>query len=448
MDTANSNDFAFVQYMQAVRHSNDLLTAHQEGRVDIERVLIACIIFICYENLAGNYRAANMHLQNGLRIVNQQRRALAPDQLTDDHLSIGNILYRFDLQAMTFSDNASPYQFNLDSPPELPIIQGWYTKNDSARDDLVGIFRCMMWISGVANINLQAPEHPTWLRTYSQLMAAFTAWEKAFEDYLRNIPLIEQGDPKLYAGNTLLKMYAILARIIVAAGAGMRTELAWDPLIDSFKTIVDLAETLPVLTKPASGPPEPNSNSPSPSATPVPAPSRNRPIAPNPMQTTPSPPPGASQHVFQAEPAIAPVQAHTPSSPTGPQQKLSSFTPSFELSSIIPLFVVTCRCRDPRLRRRALTVLLNCRRREGAWDSFGAGMVALQCIKLEEGMDPATELGPENWLPLNPKCKGAEDVVEAKRVQDIFVGVNMAERQIGVNYLLRSGEALDRMLKF
>ena len=75
-------------------------------------------------------------------------------------------------------------------------------------------------------------------------------------------------------------------------------------------------------------------------------------------------------------------------------------------------------------------------------------MVALQCIKLEEGIDQATELGPGNWLPLNPKCKGREEIEDSRRVQDIFVGVNMAERQVGVNYVMRSGEALNRYIKF
>jgi hypothetical protein len=447
-----SNDFAFVQYMQAVRHSNDLLTAHQEGRVNVEKVLIACIIFVCYENLAGNYRAANMHLQNGLRIVNQQRLLQLPGQPPACHPSISSILYRFDLQSMAFSDNASPYEYGLDSPPECPPITGAYTKNDAARDDLVGMWRCMMWISSIANINPQAPEDPAWLSIYSQLMAAFIAWDKSFEAYLREIPPHEQGNPKTYAGNTLLKMYAILARIIVAAGAGHRTEKSWDPLIDSFKTIVDLAETLPILTKPPPAQPSlKNSESPSPSGTPIRGRAkRSRSIAPNPAHSTPSPPPGASQLTFRTEPTISPPpRSHTPSShPAGPQQKHSSFTPSFELSSIIPLFMVACRCRDPMLRRRALRLLLSCRRREGAWDSFGAGMVAMQCIKMEEGIDAATELGPDNWLPLSPTCTDAEQIEDEKRVDNIFVSVNQGERQIGVNYLMRSGEAFDRMLTF
>lgn len=75
-------------------------------------------------------------------------------------------------------------------------------------------------------------------------------------------------------------------------------------------------------------------------------------------------------------------------------------------------------------------------------------MVALQCVKLEEGIDQVIDLGADNWLPLTPKCKEMGDIEEKRRVQDVFVSVNMAERQIGVNYLMRSGDALDRWVKF
>ncbi|KAF2111685.1 hypothetical protein BDV96DRAFT_649663 [Lophiotrema nucula] len=449
--SAKTNDFAFVQYMQAVKHSNDLLTAHQEGKADLEKVLIACIIFTCYENLAGNYRAANMHLRNGLRILNQHKRSLSPlIYHTPSQESIANVLYRFDLQAMTFSDNASPYDYSLDNSPDCPLIPETYNRNADARNDLVGLLRCMMWISGIANINPQAPEHPTWLQIYTQLMGAFEAWEVTFDRYQHNIPPIEQGDPKIYAGNTLLKIYAIMARTIIAAGAGLRTEMAWDSFAKSFQTMVDLAETLPILNKPASQPSSRSSTSP-PRSTPTPRPAKHRPIAPNPATSVRSPPPGTSTLVFLPEPTPSITSSKTAceytTAPTA-KRKPSSFSPSFELSPIVPLFITACRCRDPVLRRRAIALLLNCRRREGVWDSFGAGMVALQCVKLEEGIAEIVDLGPENWLPLNNKCKDATDIVERKRVQDVFVSVNMAERQIGVNYLMRSGESLDRYVKF
>jgi hypothetical protein len=35
-------------------------------------------------------------------------------------------------------------------------------------------------------------------------------------------------------------------------------------------------------------------------------------------------------------------------------------------------FQVSCRCRDPVIRRRAISILRNCGRTEGAWDAFSA----------------------------------------------------------------------------
>ncbi|PVI06225.1 hypothetical protein DM02DRAFT_610185 [Periconia macrospinosa] len=440
--------FAFAQYAEAVKYSNKLISGHQQHGRDVEKVLVACIIFTCYENLAGNYRAANMHLESGLRILAQYRHKLGQEGHTSNHLeAIANVLYRFDLQAMTFSDNASPYSYALNHPPTCPQIPHIYIKNESARNDLVGLFRCMMWISGVANINPQAPENPIWLDLYTQLIGAIEAWDRTFELYQRNVPPNEQGDPKIYAGNTLLKMYSILARTVVATGAGQRTETAWDAFVDSFKTIVDLAETLPILTQPVSSPPA--SRTPSPMPAPPP---RHRTIAPNPATPTPSPPPATSTLVFSSKPSSAsPASANRMSpgsSPAPARSRPASFSPSFELSPIVPLFVASVRCRDPIIRRRAIALLLNCRRREGVWDSFGAGLVALQVVKTEEGLDPMQDVGPDNWLPLGRNPKEGINIDEKKRVEDVFVSVNMKDRCIGLNYLTKGGAAFEKNLSF
>ena len=95
-----------------------------------------------------------------------------------------------------------------------------------------------------------------------------------------------------------------------------------------------------------------------------------------------------------------------------------------------------------------MALLLNCRRREGVWDSYGAGMVALQCLKLEENIPDRVELGPDNWLPLSPTIQQGSDIPESRRVQNVFVAVNMADRKIVVNYVLRSGENFDRYVPF
>ena len=203
------NNFAFLQYMQAVKHSNELFSAYQEGSVNLEKVLIACVIFTCYENLAGNFKAANMHLRNGLRIL-KQHKCDPRTSATSSREPVANILYRFDLQAMSFSEEASPYEYTLDGNPGCPDIPNMYTSNWTARDDLVGLLRCMFWLSGVADKDPLSPEQPSWQSTHSQMVQACEKWEKTFLRYQKNLSKSEQNEAKICAGNTLLRIYAVI----------------------------------------------------------------------------------------------------------------------------------------------------------------------------------------------------------------------------------------------
>jgi hypothetical protein len=438
MSAVNSHNFAFVQYMQAIKHSNQLLTAYQEGKASLEIVLIACLIFTSYENLAGNFRAASMHLRNGLRILDQNKHSI--DTRTDAiRGAIANSLYRFDLEAMTFSDNASPYDYMLDQAPVCPQIQDNYTSNNTARDDLVGLLRCMMWLSGVGNRYPKASQHPEWLRIHREMSSALKQWETVFASYQSRTYLQSQADPKVYAGNTLLKMCAIVVRIVRGSGAGAVTEMAWDPFLDSFKTIVDLAETIPLLRPPPSRSAA-SSQAPSPSST------GPRLLAPNPATVPTTPPTNSSTVVFSLKsspPLREPSNWNVHDVPRSQQQVASHFSPSFELSPIVPLFIVACRCRDPFIRRRAIALLLSYRRREGVWDSLGAGMVAAQCMKREEKLDPDQVLDLDNvakFLERSPTVNQCSDVPESARVRDILVAVKAVDGRIDLVYSMTTGE--------
>jgi hypothetical protein len=54
------------------------------------------------------------------------------------------------------------------------------------------------------------------------------------------------------------------------------------------------------------------------------------------------------------------------------------------LGCVMLLHTVVARCRNPRVRRRALGLLQTCARREGLWDSKLAGRVAAQTLEMEE----------------------------------------------------------------
>lgn len=58
------------------------------------------------------------------------------------------------------------------------------------------------------------------------------------------------------------------------------------------------------------------------------------------------------------------------------------FTVAMDIVS--PLFLISARCRDSNLRRRALAMLKICGRKEGIWDSYLSAKVAEKIIELEE----------------------------------------------------------------
>ena len=60
--------------------------------------------------------------------------------------------------------------------------------------------------------------------------------------------------------------------------------------------------------------------------------------------------------------------------------------PRFQFDSyvVIPLNMVAHKCREPRLRRRAISLLLSNARREGVWDSTAAGSCAAFAMEVEE----------------------------------------------------------------
>lgn len=82
---------------------------------------------------------------------------------------------------------------------------------------------------------------------------------------------------------------------------------------------------------------------------------------------------------------------------------------SLDLGIIPCLFYTTIKCRHPRLRRRALSLLGKAPRREGLWDSREASVVAEHVIQFEERVMP------------KGKFDGAYSISEEARIQDVDI---------------------------
>ncbi|KAL1799746.1 hypothetical protein ACET3X_000088 [Alternaria dauci] len=336
---------------------------------------------------------------------------------------------------MIFSDDTSPYEWGLNTTQEIPVMvssEDGYKNIEAARDDLVRMSRCLLWASGNLYKELPDVEKKDIREMYGTMIRGLIVWQRKFGiserksmDGIGRDTASKKGDEeKARNGKTLLRIYAIMVRTLVTAGAGLTSEMAWDSYIDDFRETVELAETLPMLK-------------PQPSVSPTPPTPESQ---PQPQASTSSP------HLtvtFNFN-TTYPVSNHTcyPQSFTS-RLAPQTFSPSFELSLIVPLFLIATRCRDPLVRRRALALLLNYRRREGVWDSLAAGMVAAQVLKQEEGILDA-ELSEGNWLSMG-RVERAEDVKEEKRLGDLFVRVEMREGGAGaieMRYDRSDGEKL------
>ena len=101
--------------------------------------------------------------------------------------------------------------------------------------------------------------------------------------------------------------------------------------------------------------------------------------------------------------------------------------PVFQLdhSIIGPLFSVSHMCRDPYLRRKAISMLYSAPRQEGVWDSILTARVCERIMNLEE-----EGLG---------EVKGAADVPEWRRIIDIQVTFDLQARRGEIKFFrLRS----------
>jgi hypothetical protein len=61
----------------------------------------------------------------------------------------------------------------------------------------------------------------------------------------------------------------------------------------------------------------------------------------------------------------------------------------------IPLFIVVQRCRDPSIRRRAISIMRNSARQEGAWESSGAADIIERWMLTEEAGLPQVRMAAD-----------------------------------------------------
>lgn len=130
---------------------------------------------------------------------------------------------------------------------------------------------------------------------------------------------------------------------------------------------------------------------------------------------------------------------------------------SLEPAVIVPLFSTAHRCRHPYLRRKATTLLKECKRQEGMWSSDGAAAVVERLIAAEEGT-ATPEPGQQDvhrtpksislphipwdiWSsapPLvarNVSWEGVDVLPDSRRVKDVIATVDYEKQKADITLL-------------
>lgn len=104
--------------------------------------------------------------------------------------------------------------------------------------------------------------------------------------------------------------------------------------------------------------------------------------------------------------------------------KPQSTSVSFELGTVVPLFLTAIKCRDPCARRRAITLLDEADRCEGFWHSRGAARVAEAVMQIEE--ESAKE------ITKLPCILSAADVPDHARVNTVAATGKLKDQKLNV----------------
>ncbi|KFY31702.1 hypothetical protein V493_00882 [Pseudogymnoascus sp. VKM F-4281 (FW-2241)] len=199
-------NYSLSQYNLAVKCTHRLLAKSQSGDSDlVVKGLVACVLFVCYENLVGNYRIAQMHLQNGLKILPRAVDGHGKQCPTVPN-NIVQVLNRLDLQAMSFADSEAPYPYHLCQDLSIPTSSPSFSSITDATDHLVETFRWIFWLAASSEPN----PIPKW-----QLDATSTVlqqWEKEFDRLVAFLPADDRNTI------VLLKMYHTTMTIMMATG--------------------------------------------------------------------------------------------------------------------------------------------------------------------------------------------------------------------------------------
>ncbi|KAM0334459.1 hypothetical protein ACHAQA_001486 [Verticillium albo-atrum] len=331
--------FTLGHYVKAIHHLQPHFSSKSKASTRV--ALIACFLFVSFELLRGHFEAALVHLDNGLRIL-EDSRLIAPGvqdgarlDSTDDWIIAAFLRIQLQVGILQYTQ-VSSFR-NLMSPkPDLPKYA--FRSAHEAWEHLSPLLSNVMALAQrartQATLESGEPRHPaSMLEAQARLQRSLEQWMPRYTKFCESrsaslTPGERKGCLVPYAFHT---MTTIMANTCLS-----RDESAYDSQTRHFITLLQHMTNLRKLSAAAS-------------------------------------------------PLAAPVvdMSHT----------------IIDMGWIPPLYFTAVKCRNHRIRLQAVQLLESAFHREGVWDSRVATRIARKVMELEE-QDIYRDLETSDRFPL------------------------------------------------
>ena len=365
--------FALQQYGEAIKRLRESL---QKNEARSRRtVLISIVLFTCFQSFTGDHKAAIFQVQSGLRMLEE----LCPPQKTpaggpEDELV--QMFTRLAIQAKSY-DMAfhfpPPYVIQLSpknnpTSPRSPSMQSdaastisvdsqipeQFATSQEARSSLDSLTERILRFNEALSSFYAGPNNllPSSIKSHGLgYRTQLHQWGVAFEPLLQNRQVADISITER-AAIDVLKMLHIMTTVLFLMGFSA-AETDFDNFLPQLRQIVDLAKNVVVdeelaIAQARCGDAQH---------------CRHRTPNGDTMQL-----PGISTRGYKPDGSYSHLKA--------------SF--ALDLGVVPPLFVVATKCRDRKLRREAIALLMSSPRREGMWDSLLCGKVGEWIMEVEE----------------------------------------------------------------
>lgn len=382
VDTAPDHfEFARQQYGKSIARLREALQNNEPG--SSRTALISVVLFTCIQSFIGDHKAAIQQIQAGLRMLDERRaekrQPLERQRVDDLEDELVQMFTRLAIQAKSY-DMAfhfpHPYVIRLtpSTSPASPaepgspsaasttsvetVMPAVFESLQDARVALDSLCERMIRYSEALQSYYGGPSniHPASIRSSgSAFRIAMDNWSRAFD------PILERRRTNgvtntQRAGTNVLKMMQLMCAALFWSGFSL-SEQIFDNFLADFKSIVELAREI-VVDEELSLAAKKCGNA------------MNCHHRERGMQTN-----GLHHHPYE-------------------EDHYSHIKASFalDLGIVPPLFVVATKCRDRKVRREAIRLLMSSPRREGMWDSILSGRAAQWIMEIEE----------ERLPPFNP----------------------------------------------